>query len=109
VFWQLTTTSTGSEQRRRLQFESLNVWGVDQDGKTFGRLNENLAVYEWGGTSPITSLRAFPLDFHPDKAEVKKRLIQRGRLFEQYFGYHYMHYTKTALTYGKSLTIPPPS
>jgi hypothetical protein len=59
-------------------------------------------VYEWGGTAKITSLRAFPFDFHSQRHQVVERLVSRGKLFEQFFGYQFMHYGGTALTYGVS-------
>jgi hypothetical protein len=105
--WQLTSTYTSVDQARGIRFENLSVWGVDQDGDKFGKANSNVSVYEWGGTASITSLRAFPLDFHPQKKQIVERLVQRGRLFEKYFGYHFKYYKGTALTYGKSQVSKP--
>lgn len=101
--WQVNSSSTAADRQRGVQYENLNAWGIDTDGKTFGRTNDYLAVYEWTGTAKITSLRAFPLDMHPEKDQVIERLVRRGRLFERYFGYHFMQYNGIALTYG----LPP--
>ncbi len=100
--WELTNSSVGQCHGMTCQF--LNVWNVDQDAEKFGRSNGSLQVYEFGGTARITSLRAFPLDFHPKKHQVINRLAARGRLFERYGGfYHFMHYTGIALTQGACL------
>ena len=98
--WGLNSSSLGECHGVPCQF--LNVWSVDQDADKFGRSNCNLQIYEFGGTARITSLRAFPLDFHPTKQQVTERLVERGRLFESFAGYHFMHYTGTALTHGMS-------
>ena len=97
--WQLNSSSTA--QQNGVTFESLNVWGVDQDAEKFGRLTNSLKVFEFAGTAKITSLRAFPLDFHSRKAEVVQRLVERGRLFEKYAGYNFEHYRGNALTHGR--------
>lgn len=98
--WQLDDILTGQDNCGR--FQQLSVWSVDQDSEKFGRYDSALMIYEFGGTARINSLRAFPLDFHPRKQQVVERLVERGRLFEKYAGYHFMHYSGIALTYGGS-------
>lgn len=49
------------------------------------------------GTMNISSLAAFPLDYHPRKEAVSKFLIERGRRFEELKGCHYMEYTGVGL------------
>ena len=96
--WELSNSSSG--ECHGVPCQHLNVWSVDQDADKFGRSNSNLQIYAFGGTARITSLRAFPLDFHPKKQQVTERLVERGRLFESFAGYHFMHYNGTALTHG---------
>ena len=96
--WELTNSRLTSIEGVPCQY--LNVWSVDQDADKFGRSNSAFPIFEFGGTARITSLRAFPLDFHPKKQQVMKRLEERGRLFESLAGYHFMHYIGTALTRG---------
>ena len=99
--YQLTNTGVGTDSSGR-QFQSLSVWGVDWDGDKFGSSHENIQVFEFGGTAKITALRAFPLDFHPEKQDLCARLVARGRLFEQFAGYHFQAYSGVALGYGKA-------
>lgn len=73
---------------------------VDWNGEMFGTRAETLSVDDFEGTNQITRLSAFPLRFHPEKDAVTKRLLQRGRLFEQYQEYHFMDYKGIAQTYG---------
>lgn len=72
---------------------------VDWDGEKFGLQSTRLFVYKFLGTKQITTLAAFPLEYHEDVAEVKKELIERGKAFERFAGYHYKHYKGFAIGY----------
>jgi hypothetical protein len=65
---------------------------IDYDGTRFGtqKLNVNIPIYE--GTRPITNLPTLPLDFHANKDELKKKLIERGGKVEGFAGSHYRAY-----------------
>ena len=99
--FKLNSSSTGTDQRRGLDFLQLNVWSVDWDGTKFGQHVTYLQDYEFAGTTPITSLSAYPLEFHPEKENLMKRLVLRGKLFERFAGYHYKAYRGVALGYGR--------
>ncbi|KAL8668776.1 MAG: hypothetical protein Q9168_006612 [Polycauliona sp. 1 TL-2023] len=73
---------------------------VDWDGEHFGLASSRKLIYEFVGTRPITKLTAFPLKYHENLAEVKKELIDRGKLFETLSGYHYKHYKGVAVGQG---------
>lgn len=89
------------DQRRGLRFLRLNVWAVDWDGVQFGQNEFQLDNYEFQGTTPITTLQAYPLEFHPQREHLVKRLTMRGKLFERFAGYHYQAYKGVALGYGR--------
>lgn len=99
--FKLNNTSNGTDQRRGLDYLQLNVWCVDFDGTKFGQNHTNLQNYEFGGTTPITSLSAYPLEFHPGKQQLIQKLVLRGKLFERFAGYHYKAYRGVALGYGR--------
>ncbi|KIV83242.1 hypothetical protein, variant [Exophiala sideris] len=99
--FKLTSSQTAMDQRRGLRFLALNVWAVDWDGTKFGKNEAQLANYEFPGTNAITSLRAYPLEFHPQREQLIKRLTMRGKLFERFAGYHYQAYQGVALGYGR--------
>ena len=65
---------------------------VDWDGETFGMTGATLNIWEFRGTAKITSLSAFPLEYHPAVDKVKEDLVRRGKLFQKLSGYHYKHY-----------------
>jgi hypothetical protein len=69
---------------------------VDFDGNNFGYKYDSLSVSEFQDAMPIASLPAFPLRFHPNESNIRERLIARGRLWEEYKGYHFKHYEEIA-------------
>ena len=81
---------------------SINARGIDWDGGMFGSRLESISNYEFEGTVPIASLTAFPFDFHPQKEKLTEALTMRGKLFENFVGYHYQAYKGVALGYGRS-------
>jgi len=99
--FKLTSSQTLMDQRRGLKFLALSAWAVDWDGTKFGRNETQLTNYEFPGTNAITSLRAYPLEFHPQKEQLIVRLTTRGKLFERFAGYHYQAYQGVALGYGR--------
>ena len=73
---------------------------VDWDGENFGFGNTEFYVWEFEGTTKITNLSAYPLEYHPNLLNVKEALIQRGKAFEELSGYHYKNYHGVAIGEG---------
>ncbi|CAI7664928.1 unnamed protein product [Penicillium manginii] len=74
----------------------LEVKYIEFDGDDFGYSDDRFEIPVFIGTTPITSLPAFPLRYHPDKEVIRESLIVRGRIWEQHKGYHYKQYEGTA-------------
>ncbi|KAL2004777.1 hypothetical protein VTN00DRAFT_3305 [Thermoascus crustaceus] len=83
--------SRGETNCRTGEYELTSIY-VDFDGSEFCYRSHSSSVPGFEDTLPITSLPVFPLRFHPDASAIKKRLIVRGRLWEEHKGYHYKHY-----------------
>ncbi|KAE9962180.1 hypothetical protein EG327_002388 [Venturia inaequalis] len=66
---------------------------VDWDGTRFGTNNSVLQIKTFTGTRKISSLAAFPFDYHPQKDDMAKRLLERGAKFEALAGCHYKQYS----------------
>ena len=79
---------------------ALDCEQIDWDGEHFGFASHRLLIYTFQGTSPITRLSAYPLEYHRDLIKTKRELIERGRAFEHLSGYHYKHYKGVALGQG---------
>ena len=73
---------------------------VDWDGENFGFGNAEFYVWEFEGTTKITKLSAYHLEYHPNLLNVKEALIQRGKAFEELSGYHYKNYHGVAIGEG---------
>lgn len=82
------------------RYYQLNVQYVDYDGEKFGLCGTRLSIRAFGGTAPITKLPAFPLEYHPHEEKAKASMIKRGKLFEEYAGYHFKAYGGIALGPG---------
>lgn len=70
----------------------LEVQFVDFDGTQFGMNKDTLYINGFPGTKKISKFEAYPLSFHENAEELKKSLVERGRKFEAYKGYHFVGY-----------------
>ncbi|PLB53426.1 putative AAA family ATPase [Aspergillus steynii IBT 23096] len=74
---------------------------IDFDGDDFGFKEKEFGIPHFDGTTSITSLKVFPLRYHPDKAAIREALLARGKIWEQHRGYHYKNYDETAISCGQ--------
>ncbi|KAM0158411.1 hypothetical protein ACHAQE_004204 [Botrytis cinerea] len=70
------------------------IWGRDSAVKFAGGFAIN---NEKKHTAEIGTLPIFPLEFHPDGRKIKAKTSKRGKLFEQYRGYHFRYYKYFAI------------
>ncbi len=80
----------------RGRFFGLDVRNINWVGKVFGEVSDIIVIYEFPGAQPITSLDAFPLEYHQDMGTVKSTLIKRGRRFTALAGVHHCAYSGLA-------------
>lgn len=80
----------------RGKFFALDVRNINWDGKVFGEVSDIVVIFEFQGAQSITSLDAFPLQYHKDVENVKSTLINRGRKFTTLAGVHHCSYTGLA-------------
>ena len=66
---------------------------IDWDGTRFGTKVVNLMIPMYSGTRKIASLQACPLEYHPEKEALSKRLEERGTKLESLAGSHYRAYS----------------
>ncbi|KAL0944799.1 AAA family ATPase [Colletotrichum truncatum] len=74
------------------------------DGKQFGYGSFAEEVPEFRGARKITSLNAYPLDYHKNKESVMAAVIERGKKFVQLGGVHYQSHEGLAY-YKKKKSI----
>ena len=70
---------------------------IDWDGEKFGYTQTWLKIMPFSGTIPITSLRVVPLDRHPDKLGIQRRVVEMAKIFEALKGYHFRSYSGTGV------------
>ncbi|KAG9194301.1 hypothetical protein G6011_04336 [Alternaria panax] len=73
---------------------------VDWDGAKFGSNKINLSVSAYTGTRAITTLRVYPIEFHPEGGAIRTRLIERGAKAEALAGPNYRAYQGVAWRQG---------
>ncbi|KAF3934426.1 hypothetical protein ABW19_dt0209334 [Dactylella cylindrospora] len=78
-------------------FGALQSSYVDYDGTKFGEAETQLKIWAFDGTTKITDLPVIPLDRHPRKESIKKRLIERGTKFVALQGSHCKRYNGIAV------------
>jgi hypothetical protein len=86
--------------RRGNSIYNINCYSIDWDGESFGRRNEYVKNNTFEGTRHINRLPAYPLEFHPNQSKLLKELLERGKTWEKFAGYHYMGYKGVALGYS---------
>ena len=79
---------------------TLSCEGVDWDGATFGLDQTYVWIGAFLGTKAIVDLESYPLQYHPNSAELKKELIEKGKVFESFRGHHYKQYNGVAVGSG---------
>ncbi|KAF3142683.1 hypothetical protein TWF569_007538 [Orbilia oligospora] len=65
---------------------------IDYDGTMFGESSMDFTIPEFRGSRKILELQVFPLEKHPKKEALVKRLIDRGTKFVGLQGYHCKKY-----------------
>ena len=61
---------------------------VDWDGATTGFKRREEKIYEYEEPTLVIKLGSYPLEFDPNKQEITKKALDRGRIFESLRGFH---------------------
>ncbi|KAF8636274.1 hypothetical protein AX17_003665 [Amanita inopinata Kibby_2008] len=62
-----------------------------------GRVQTTIFLEQFEGTIEITKLAAYPIRFHPNEAQLREQLIQRGNKWLSLIGVRHMQYNGTAV------------
>ncbi|KAH6639325.1 P-loop containing nucleoside triphosphate hydrolase protein [Boeremia exigua] len=73
---------------------------IDWDGTKFGTQKLNVCIPIFTGTRTISSLKAYPIDYHHDAEAVRRRLTERGAKTEELAGSNYRAYHGVAWKMG---------
>jgi hypothetical protein len=64
----------------------------DPSAQTFAKIQTRVIIPEFEGVQKISSLDAYPIQYHPGEAELRQSLIVRGRKWAQFNGIHHVSY-----------------
>ncbi|KAJ2906799.1 uncharacterized protein MKZ38_010790 [Zalerion maritima] len=81
------------DEQKRLCFEGLYL---DFVGDQFGWGTVTVKMPPFSGDIPIADLQAIPLEFHPHRVDLKRKLVDRGRKWESLAGTHHRSYSGKA-------------
>ena len=101
--WKLKRGQYQKTNRGRLF--TLQCEYIDFDGDKFGIDYDTIRIAPFAGTLEITKLPAYPLERHASCEALKERILARGKLFEEYKGYHFKAYNGIALSHFAGETI----
>ncbi|KAK6522207.1 hypothetical protein TWF281_002773 [Arthrobotrys megalospora] len=85
-----------SVHRNRMNI-SIQATYVDYDGTKFGEAETTLQVWAFDGVKAIEELSVFSLDWHPEKDEITRKLIDRGTKLVSLQGTHCKKYNGLAV------------
>ena len=94
--------------------------GIDADNSEdsntggFVRTQSRILLRKFDGTVKITSLDVYPINYHPQAAEIMRSMITRGRKWSKLVGVHHMSYNGAAgyrhkdkvVKYNVHFTVP---
>ncbi|RGP78409.1 hypothetical protein FLONG3_3545 [Fusarium longipes] len=70
---------------------------VDWNGHRCGYASTHVVIREFDGYRRVSSLPVYPLSFDSKEAEIRQRVVQRGRKFEALRGYHFQRCSGTKI------------
>lgn len=95
------------ETSNGLKYYKMECRYLDYDGRVFGETSINLAIVKFRGKKRISTLNAFPLQYHPDEKGMRAHLIECGQKFLSMLGAHHRHCRGTAfyMKDGEVITV----
>ena len=64
----------------------------DKLGQRFGLAPKSITINKFDGVMPITGLCVYPIDWHPNVAKLRAKLVERGAKWLHWNGVHHAHY-----------------
>jgi len=97
----------GEEKKLRsgLVYYSMHCRYLDFDGKTFGDVSTEVAIFKFRGAEPIQNLAGYPLQYHPARSELTAGLVDCGRKFIALIGGSHRHCRGTAFYMQDDIAI----
>jgi hypothetical protein len=84
------------ETSNGLKYYKMECRYLDYNGQVFGEASIDFAIVKFRGKKCISTLNAFPLQYHSDEKGMRTHLVECGRKFVSMLGAHHRHCQGTA-------------
>lgn len=64
---------------------------LDSDDQVFGEALIDIPIVKFRGKKRISTLKSYPLRYHPDEKRIKAQLVERGRKVTSVLGAYHRH------------------
>lgn len=93
------TIYDGGEEKETssgLKYFNMECRYLDYDGQVFGEASIDIPIVKFRGKKRISTLKGYPLQYHPDEKRMKTQLVECGRKFVSMLGAYHRHCRGTA-------------
>ncbi|KAF8534258.1 P-loop containing nucleoside triphosphate hydrolase protein [Trichophaea hybrida] len=73
---------------------------IDYNGTNFGYSNDSFNIFPYDGYKALADLNVIPLQYHPNKDFIFKKMVERGKKFIGLHGIHHRMYEGIAQALG---------
>ncbi|KAJ7160670.1 P-loop containing nucleoside triphosphate hydrolase protein [Mycena crocata] len=73
--------------------------------EAFGLADKTLSIRYFEGVKKITDLSVYPSHNHPSIADIKEKLVRRGKAWTEFRGFHHIQYEGFAWRNGRKLRL----
>ncbi|KEY64860.1 hypothetical protein S7711_03857 [Stachybotrys chartarum IBT 7711] len=99
---------TQMEERKDMngsKFMHLQTRYLGSDGKALGEVTTSSSIPIFRGEKAIEILSVYPLQYHPEKDDIRRQLEECGRKYVSLLGVHHKKYTGRAFDYDEKGNI----
>lgn len=87
------------------QYMHIETRYLGSDGKALGEVTSSSSIPIFRGATRIDLLPAYPLQYHPEKEDIRSQLEECGRRFVSLLGIHHQQYKGRAFDYDEDGNI----
>ncbi|KAF2650991.1 P-loop containing nucleoside triphosphate hydrolase protein [Lophiostoma macrostomum CBS 122681] len=78
---------------------------LSHDGQKMGWVDTEIEIDDFEGAKKVHNLKCFPLGHHPDRDNIRTRLLQRGKRYLELLQATYQEYSGAAITEDREVNV----